>query len=417
VKQPRDEAQSGDGLGALLRARRDEIVAEWVRRARALPAARGLEEPALRDYIPGILDRISRALERPGPEEEAEVDDLASEHALERLAEGYDVASAAAEFVALRETVLDLCETVRAGPLAPDEVRGLNRAIDEAIVASVARFTRAHERTLVALDRVASAALGTGETDQFLPRLLDVMLETTAAAHVALIFLRGEDDVLRVRASTGDDGKLGSLAVRMGEKFSGAIAARGEPALTRDASTDANVSEPLRAIGIHALYGVSLVHEGRVIGVAEMASRSAYDFSREDLSRQRRHRGLLPRCLGPQADRAAPPRERGAPAGAAGRAAPHLRAHAGHDRRGRPRWIAEAREPRVRADPGLLRGGAPLTSVAGARSPRRSPHDVAGAGAAVARVDDGAVPEPLSHEERGVPVAPGTPTATSSHGP
>ncbi|HEY6100142.1 MAG TPA: GAF domain-containing protein [Anaeromyxobacter sp.] len=265
-----------------MRARRDEIVTEWARRARASPAARKLDALALNDFIPALLDRIATALEDSSGAD-ATVDDVAAEHALERLSEGYDVASAAAEFVTLRETVLDLSERLPAVPLTPGEARVLNRAIDEALVASVARFARAHQRTLAALDRVSSAALGSGDVDQFLPRLLAVLLETTAAADVAFVLLRGDDDVLHVRAAAGAGAELAGLAARMGEGFAGTIAGSVEPLTSRDASTDPLVTDPaFRGLGVHALYGVPLVHEGRVMGVAGMGSRSAWELSRED---------------------------------------------------------------------------------------------------------------------------------------
>src|SRR5689334_9808153 len=86
-------------------------------------------------------------------------------------------------------------------------------------------------------------------------------------------------DVLRVRAAELSRG----FGVRIGEGFAGEVARRREPMLLHDASSDPNVKNPaLVGQSVHALYGVPLVHEDRAIGVAKMASRSAYDFSEDD---------------------------------------------------------------------------------------------------------------------------------------
>jgi PAS domain S-box-containing protein len=280
---PGTPAQQGN-LGRFILERRDEILAAWEQAARGYSAARELPAPALRDHVPEILERVGHAIGVEGDVLGA-LESLPGVHALDRLELGYDAEHAARELSLLREAILALwCEHVEdAVPGA--QLRRLNDAIDESVVRSVARFARARERTLLALDRVSSAALGTGDVETFLPRLLEVVLETTAAADFVCVLLReAASDVLRVYASAGAGGDLGrDFAVRIGEGFAGTIAARRAPLLVHDASSDPLVLNPaLRSGAVHALYGVPLVHGDDVIGVAKMASRSAFDFSEED---------------------------------------------------------------------------------------------------------------------------------------
>ena len=284
AEQGAGTAQEGNRLYDFIRGRLHVILREWERRAREFPVAERLQGAALRDHVPQILERIALMLQNLETGGHETLEELPDRHALERLDEGYDLRTATEELSALRDTILELWEQEVAGVIAVREVRELDRAIDEVIAASAARFAQARERTLRALDRVSSAALGTGELNTFLPQLMTVLLETVAAVDSVAIFLREEGDVLRVRAAIGLEEEVQArFLVRVGEGFTGTVAARREPLLLRDAARDPLVRSPfIRSKGIHALYGVPLVHEGEVIGVAHMGSRTAYDFSDDD---------------------------------------------------------------------------------------------------------------------------------------
>jgi PAS domain S-box-containing protein len=284
AEQGTGAGQASIRLGDFIQGRQHAILREWERRARSLPVAERLQGAALRDHVPQILERLSLivlSVHTGGHESLEELPDI---HALERLDEGYDLRTATQELSALRDTILDLWEQEVAGDIRLQEVRRLDQAIDEVIAASAARFAQARERTLRALDRVSSAALGTGDLDTFLPQLMTVLLETVAAVDSVAILLRDEDDRLYARASFGlEEALFRGYAVRVGEGFAGTVAARREPLLLRDASVDPLVRSPaIRGQGIHALYGVPLLHEDQVIGVAHMGSRTAYDFSGDD---------------------------------------------------------------------------------------------------------------------------------------
>ncbi|WP_073559195.1 ATP-binding protein [Archangium sp. Cb G35] len=276
-------------LGSFIRENRTNLLQEWERTVRRLPYARELSRPRLLDHLPDLLDRIAQVVEtvRTGGDESLE--GLPEVHALERLDSGFDLDEVAGEYALLRGCILQLyaqhVEAAGAGSLsvAMQEVVRFNRTFDEAVAAAVSRYARARERTLVALDRISEAALGTEDADTFLPKLLRVILETTEAVDSVTLLLR-EGDVLRVHASVGLEQEVASgFSLRVGEGFSGTIAAERCPREVRSAATDPLVrSEAIRSRGTRALYGVPLLYAGEVIGVANMGSRTTFEFSNED---------------------------------------------------------------------------------------------------------------------------------------
>ena len=276
-------------LGPFIRENRVRLLQEWERTVRRLPYARDLSRPRLLDHLPDLLDRIAQVVETVRTGGHESLDDLPEVHALDRLDSGFDLDEVAGEYALLRGCILQLyaehVESAGAASLAMamQEVVRFNRTFDEAVAAAVSRYARARERTLVALDRISEAALGTEDADSFLPKLLRVMLETTEAVDCVTLLLR-EGDMLRVHASVGLEELVASgFSLRVGEGFSGAIAAERCPKEVRSAATDPLVKgEAIRSRGTRALYGVPLLHAGEVIGVAHMGSRTAFEFSSED---------------------------------------------------------------------------------------------------------------------------------------
>ncbi len=291
VQDVQPSAEQPLRLCDFLQQRQDEILTHWERAVRRLHSeAEPLSDATLRDHIPELLRAIGDVVRTVHEGQPASLEDLPDLHALDRLASGFDLRTAVAELALLRDVALELWRPLTAehDPASViEEIRRFNQAVDEVLARSMDRYTRARERTLVALDRVSSAALGNGQLDVFLPRLLQVLLETTATADSAYLALCDEDDpkVLRIRAAAGTNAERSlGYVVRVGEGFAGEVARRREPVLIHDASTDPRVLNPALQgdAGVHALYGVPLVHGGEVVGVAKLASRSAYDFSGDD---------------------------------------------------------------------------------------------------------------------------------------
>jgi signal transduction histidine kinase len=272
-----------------IRTNRPHILAQWERAVRHMPCTRDLSHPRLMDHLPMLLARVADVVETVHTGEEKGLVELPAVHALERLDVGYDLEQVAQEYAVLRACVLQLyCEHTGSSYVdeateVVREVERFNQTLDEAMTTAVARYARARERTLVALDRIAEAALGTEDLNTFLPRLMRVLLETTESVDSVTLLLH-EDGVLRVRASVGLEEEVASgFSLRVGEGFSGKIAAERRPYEVRSAATEPLVqSVALRSRGTRALYGVPLVHGEELIGVANMGSRTAYEFSSED---------------------------------------------------------------------------------------------------------------------------------------
>ena len=270
-------------LSDFLRLNQSEIIAEWSSQVRSLPPARELSERAIVDHLPGILARIADMVEAVHTGGEVSLEETPKQHATDRLQRGFDLDEIVMEYGLLRRTILDVWEARAGGRIALPEVRKFHAAFDESIKQSAIRYAQAREKLLRALDRVYDAALASGDLDQFLGNLLQVVLEGTEAADSCIIFLR-DGDLLRARAAVGLEQQLShAYNLQIGESFAGKVVQERRPLSLSHASEDPLVKNPaIRGSGIRALYGVPMVHGEDVIGVAQFGSKSAFEFSEED---------------------------------------------------------------------------------------------------------------------------------------
>ncbi len=270
-------------LGDFLREHREDILAAWEHGVRRMPVASALDQPTLIDHIPTILDSIADLADDLGSGRPGQLPkDLSEIHAVERLGEGFDLGQVAFEFSVLRDCITRLWAE-RYEPQHVLEFRVLNQAIDKAVNASIERYTKARDRTLEALDRISNAALESRTLDEFLARLLTVLVANTPAIETCTILIR-ESGRLRVRASIGLDHEVrDQITQAVGEGFAGTIAATRQPLELSNASQDPMIRRPaLREAGLRVLYGVPLADGGDVIAVAHMGSRTANSFSKQD---------------------------------------------------------------------------------------------------------------------------------------
>lgn len=269
-------------LGALLRSEQDRILDRWVERARTLDKPALLDTPGLLDSGPQIVRALAHYIDthQRGTREPVS-NDVATAHAEARLSQGYDIRTLLAEYAFLRDTILGVIEGARLND--PEGVRHFHMGLDAMMAATADAFSRARQTTLEALARVGEVVTETASLDDFLSRLLGVLLETNAAVD-SLYVLLAEGDRLRIRAAVGvQPHAWQGKGVRIGEGFTGRIAAERKPAFTRNASSDPDVMlEPIRKSNLRALYGLPLVSADRVIGVALMGSITAYEFSDHD---------------------------------------------------------------------------------------------------------------------------------------
>ncbi|HZX64156.1 MAG TPA: GAF domain-containing protein, partial [Myxococcales bacterium] len=271
-------------LADFLRARHDDILARWEREVSRLRPARFLSRPALLDHIPDFLRQLSDYVSatRDGvavvPPQEFPI-----VHAIERLDVGYDLDEVVAEYAVLRECLTTVAYSEGAPARLSGELPVLHKAIDQAIAASVERYSKTRERTLKALDRISTAALGVREIEAFLPRTLHALLETTPSIDSASILVV-QDGRLHVKAAAGNALQPGSApALARGESLAGHVWETQRPQAVRDAQTDPRVtSDIIHRHGTRAMYGVPLHFGTELIGVALIGSSSASEFSHDD---------------------------------------------------------------------------------------------------------------------------------------
>ena len=271
-------------LADFLRTRRATILERWRSSIADRPSSEGMSLETLIDHVPELLDAIAETGEAHLVDNRSRLDtETAERHALERLAEGLDLSQVVIELAVLRDCILQVWDEERAPGAARPEVRFLNRSVDRAIEASIARYTQARDRTLKALDRISAAALETRRLDDMLQKLLDVMVETTAAVDTGAILLR-EDDQLTVRAAVGllkDREAHGSM--RIGQGICGRVAGEGRARSLSESQLRDEARDPfLRVPGLRCAHAVPLTSDAGLVGVALIGSLTAPEFSDQD---------------------------------------------------------------------------------------------------------------------------------------
>ncbi|WP_437478953.1 ATP-binding protein [Sorangium sp. So ce1014] len=276
---------SPERLSGFIQRHRDAVLEAWKQRVRATSPARRLSDPMLIDHVPHVLAYIAEVTgsASTGAAVDRKLQDMPGYHALSRLAHGYDLADVVMEYAALRAVILEMWERDGGGDGGRELIQ-LNAAIDEAIADAVSRYQEARVRLLQALDVISAAALGSSDLDTFLNALIRATREAAAAVDVAIVLL-GDADSLEVHATAGlDDGPLLGPPLEATRELARAVLAlRGPTSLDAALPTLPVTAREIRSRGLRAVHGVPLLHQGHPIGVAILGSRSAKEFSDEDL--------------------------------------------------------------------------------------------------------------------------------------
>jgi len=151
----------------------------------------------------------------------------------------------------------------------------------------VAQRTRERDdamRRVIAFERIATATLETMDLPGLLRELLRIFLNAADAVDAAAILLRNGVD-LELQAAVGSDGEKidEAVSVRIGEGFAGGIAESEKPLeLTEAAPQPSLMHRWLRVRGTKALFGVPLMNDGQLLGVAHVSSATLGAFSERD---------------------------------------------------------------------------------------------------------------------------------------
>ena len=136
-------------------------------------------------------------------------------------------------------------------------------------------------RRLVAFERIAAAALETNDLHALLDELLQAFIDAADAADSGSILLR-EGDQLRLAASVGTAAANGEQPlVRVGLGSAGLIA-QERRALELHQDALERLGGPIAGSPPRVLYGTPLMHEGQVIGVAQIGSTRASSFTPQE---------------------------------------------------------------------------------------------------------------------------------------
>jgi hypothetical protein len=138
---------------SFVRQYRNAILAEWRLVARELPIARELSSVSLVDHIPDLLDEVADIADEVAADGDVRgTVQTARYHALDRLAQGFDVTLVVTELSMLRGAAMAVwSREVVDGKIA--ELRALNLAIDRAMAISVGQFEQRLREAVTGKDR------------------------------------------------------------------------------------------------------------------------------------------------------------------------------------------------------------------------------------------------------------------------
>lgn len=163
---------SGSGptqLAALLRDRKETLIREWEQRVLgdpAVPEARRLSEPQLRDHVPRLIDHLVDALENCAAGTQAAEaagrwigqGGASRAHAEHRRQEHYDLPAALRELSHLRSAVIDLCRAEGVFP-GSEATLVIHAAVDEGLTTLATYLAGTTERELRENEERLRAAL------------------------------------------------------------------------------------------------------------------------------------------------------------------------------------------------------------------------------------------------------------------
>lgn len=144
-------------LAKRIASSREEILASWEAGVRTLASAARAPNPALFNQIPRFLDWLIERLDAPDDASEGGRDAFGMHHAVERLAQGFDVVEVVSELALLRECLLTAWEAEPDG-ITPGEIRRVNAEIDHVMAMVATHYVRRADAAAGARERAPGGA-------------------------------------------------------------------------------------------------------------------------------------------------------------------------------------------------------------------------------------------------------------------
>jgi signal transduction histidine kinase len=139
---------------------------------------------------------------------------------------------------------------------------------------------------LLALSRVSAAVSGLRDLDAILDVALDTVLEIMNGSTGWILLADEETQMLSTRVYRGlSDKYANEMRLNVGEGIAGRVAQSGKAILVEDLSTDPRAAWPrlITTEGLKAFISVPLRAKDSVLGVLNVASRSAHRFTKDDM--------------------------------------------------------------------------------------------------------------------------------------
>jgi signal transduction histidine kinase len=130
-------------FAGIIHKHHDELLNEWRKRIRLLPAARGLDTPTLNDHIPYLFEELTQDLMSGGAESvlDLQLHDSPKIHGGLRLRAGFDIVEVVAEYNILRELLSNVAERENLD-ITGEPNRILNRVVDRAVALAVDTYAK-----------------------------------------------------------------------------------------------------------------------------------------------------------------------------------------------------------------------------------------------------------------------------------
>jgi signal transduction histidine kinase len=278
-----------------------EILQLWRQEAEQVAAAKGLSRPELISIMPTFLASLGRSDVEPEAQWTRRQCRLIESHLSARLREGFHLDAILEEFALLGRCItrvwLSNPPAERPGAAEVErlfaDLQVAAAVVTEAFTQHMREDEQAEKRYLRRLQAIASKALeardGSASLRACLKDVLELVMEAMAAQTAAILLCEPESQDLILVASAGiADEPLARYATSQGPvSFAAKTASRAQEttSIADVATTELDVSDELRRSGIHALLGVCLPQQDRLVGVMYVGIREPRSFTAREVRR------------------------------------------------------------------------------------------------------------------------------------
>lgn len=134
------------------------------------------------------------------------------------------------------------------------------------------------------LQAITDTVLAHLNLDSLFQNILSKIRDVMHADNIAILLLDEHKHYLTVRAAQGVEEAIApDVRIPLGRGFAGTIAAQCVPLIINDNASSVEVLNPILRQEIHALLGVPLVVNERVIGVVHVGMRQKRNFTKQDV--------------------------------------------------------------------------------------------------------------------------------------